>query len=112
MALAVSNENRLHEYENVKDKHLDEQNNDPFESVEITNKIDAVSENSFDDNTCFLCLKPTQLRCKRCLLPYCQKSHYDLHVTEIESQVKGQNQEQYCYPFRVRQRPEGSIIFV
>ena len=79
----------------------DELDNDSKCKIETENGI-----NEDDDNECFLCLELAQQRCKQCSLPYCQKSHYDLHVIDIGCEVEGQNHLPYCYPFRIRQRPE------
>lgn len=91
------------------DKRLyssDEINNDSKYKIEKENGIDEA-----DDNECFLCLELAQQQCKQCSLPYCQKSHYDLHVIDIGCEDEGQYHLPYCYPFRVRQRPEVRNIF-
>ena len=94
---------------NVIDKRYynsDEINNDSKYKMEKENGI-----NEDNDNECFLCLELAQQKCKQCSLPFCQKSHYDLHIIDIGSEVEGQNHLPYCYPFRVRQRPEVRNIF-
>ena len=48
------------------------------------------------EKLCFLCLKPTDLCCEKCLLPYCNQEHYKVHYNK---------EDEYCYPFRVLQRP-------
>ena len=86
--------------------HSDEMNYDSRCKIETEN---GIHEN--DDNKCFLCLELAKQKCKQCSLPYCQKSHYDLHVIDIGCEVEGPNHSPYCYPFRVRQRPEVRNIF-
>ena len=49
------------------------------------------------ENLCFLCLQPASNICDKCSVPYCNQEHYKVHYNEDTD---------YCYPFRVLQKPE------
>ena len=55
------------------------------------------------EKLCFLCLKPTDLYCEKCLLPYCNQEHYKVHYNK---------EDEYCYPFRVLQKPMVCFSFL
>ena len=55
------------------------------------------------EKLCFLCLKPTDLCCEKCLLPYCNQEHYKVHYNK---------EDEYCYPFRVLQKPMVCFSFL
>ena len=49
------------------------------------------------ENLCFLCLQPASNICDKCSVPYCNQEHYKVHYNADTD---------YCYPFRVLQKPE------
>ena len=49
------------------------------------------------ENLCFLCLESANYTCDKCELPYCNQEHYNVHYDD---------EKDYCYPFRVLQKPE------
>lgn len=57
-------------------------------------------------DTCFLCMRRADKFCKRCLLPYCSQAHYDLHTTSNINGPLDEVKEEYCFPFRVLERPQ------
>ena len=59
-------------------------------------RFTAVAGNNVD-NLCFLCLKEASNLCQHCSIPFCSTEHYEIHRDEKNN---------YCYPFRVLQRPE------
>ena len=54
------------------------------------------------ESLCFLCLKDADQLCKKCEIPYCCREHLQVHYNENID---------YCYPFRVLQRPQVSQGF-
>ena len=60
---------------------------DRFSAVEETN------------NLCFLCLQNADNLCQLCSIPYCGELCYKVH-----------NNQGYCYPFRVLQKPHVNIV--
>ena len=62
-----------------------------------------------DSDICFLCMKPSDKFYQSCLLPYCSQAHYDLHTITHEDMGTGELNAEYCFPFRVLQRPEVRI---
>ena len=52
------------------------------------------------ESLCFLCLKESDEFCKKCEIPFCCPEHLRVHYNETLD---------YCYPFRVMQRPQVSI---
>ena len=59
-------------------------------------RFTAVTGNKAD-NLCFLCLKEADKLCQHCSIPFCSSEHFSIHYDETSN---------YCYPFRVLQRPE------
>ena len=55
------------------------------------------------ENLCFLCLDLANYRCDKCDTPYCSPEHYNVHYD---------NEKDYCYPFRVLQKPEVGIVYL
>ena len=51
---------------------------------------------SSTDNLCFLCLKPAEQICPKCSIPYCSEECNAVHYNPDSD---------YCYPFRVLQKP-------
>ena len=45
---------------------------------------------------CFLCLEKCAELCSKCSIPYCSEEHFRQHFNE---------ELDYCYPFRVMQKP-------
>ena len=63
---------------------------------------DRFSQIKNTESLCFLCLKKADQLCKKCEIPYCSQEHFNVHYDE---------KIDYCYPFRVMQRPEVSFCF-
>ena len=63
---------------------------------------DRFSQIENTESLCFLCLKKADQLCKKCEIPYCSQEHFNVHYDE---------KIDYCYPFRVMQRPEVSFCF-
>ena len=63
-------------------------------------RFTAVAVNNVD-NLCFLCLKEANNLCQHCSIPFCSTEHFEIHYDEKNN---------YCYPFRVLQRPEVSFL--
>ena len=61
---------------------------------------DRFSQIKNTESLCFLCLKEADQLCKKCEIPYCSQEHFNVHYDE---------KIDYCYPFRVMQRPEVSF---
>ena len=55
------------------------------------------------ENLCFLCLKSADLICDKCGVPYCSLECYKVHYD---------TDKEYCYPFRVLQKPEVCIYIM
>ena len=55
------------------------------------------------ENLCFLCLELANYTCDKCELPYCNQEHYNVHYDD---------EKDYCYPFRVLQKPEVRSIVI
>ena len=53
------------------------------------------------DNLCFLCLQQADNLCGKCGIPYCDQEHFSIHYNQDSD---------YCYPFRVLQRPGVSLF--
>ena len=51
------------------------------------------------ENLCFLCLESAQNLCEKCGVPYCSEKHFRIHYDSTKD---------YCFPFRVLQKPEVS----
>ena len=68
-----------------------------------TNPCVNMDKNRFSlldsDKLCFLCLETASETCSFCDIPYCCQDHLRQHYNE---------KLDYCYPFRVLQRPEVS----
>ena len=62
-------------------------------------RFTAVAGNNVD-NLCFLCLKEASNLCQYCSIPFCSTEHFEIHYDAKNN---------YCYPFRVLQRPEVSF---
>ena len=59
----------------------------------------SLLEDSSQNRLCFLCLKASTEICSSCSIPYCCQDHYQQHY---DSNLD------YCFPFRVLQKPEVS----
>ena len=59
--------------------------------------MDRFQPISQSENLCFLCLQPASNICDKCSIPYCNQEHYKVHYNADTD---------YCYPFRVLQKPE------
>ena len=88
----------------IKDERL--QDSTPTTKLEnVENEMNKEYVQSSED-TCFLCLKRTDKFCKMCTLPYCSQAHYDLHKTSNTSGTLDEAKKEYCFPFRVLEKPE------
>ena len=73
-----------------------------IERKEVSMAEDRFSQIKNTESLCFLCLKEADQLCKKCEIPYCSQEHFNVHYDE---------KIDYCYPFRVMQRPEVSFCF-
>ena len=75
----------------------------------VERESDKEAKEMSDKDRCFLCLKESDKFCNSCLQPYCSKDHYDLHTISNIDMPSGERVANYCFPFRVLQRPEVRI---
>ena len=61
---------------------------------------DRFSDIKSVESLCFLCLKDADYICEKCGIPYCSPECFRVHYNENTD---------YCYPFRVLQRPQVSL---
>ena len=61
----------------------------------------SLLEDSSENRLCFLCLKVSTEICPYCSIPYCCQEHYQQHYN---------SKLDYCFPFRVLQKPEVSQL--
>ena len=73
-----------------------------IERKEVSMAEDRFSQIKNTESLCFLCLKEADQLCKKCEIPYCSQEHFNVHYDE---------KNDYCYPFRVMQRPEVRLCF-
>ena len=62
--------------------------------------VDRFTEFKSVEHLCFLCLKEADQLCAKCGTPFCSLDHFEVHFDE---------ENQYCYPFRVLQKPGVSV---
>ena len=71
--------------------------------MEGSENFDRFTQFDSVENLCFLCLKEADQLCGKCGIPFCCMEHYEVHYDEKLN---------YCYPFRVLQRPEVNIYVI